>query len=252
MKCMPKRLLFLALLMAPTYLLADNWPAGMTNISGTSFAVIYRDDDGRYIAQLPSERTIEVQSICGTDKPLWLYGSPKPGRCLAVMPERLSNTGIVELQVTFPPKGIKQISLLSTHFVRRENLVLAEPGINERLVVSQRLARMIKKGEHIRQIRSVNLEDHQVVYFVSLDEPSHPADETGDYCGDLKTLVLMRREGGYENMGVLDNMPDLFVRDEKSHMPMALTHIWCGTEASLWKIYPMVENVANFSNGVGG
>lgn len=252
MKRIVTALLFLALSITSTCLLADNWPGGMTNIPGTSFALIYRDDNGRYIAQLPSDNTSEIQSTCRTGKPLWLYGSPKPGKCLAVMPERVADTGIIELQVTFNTAKDKQIVLLSVHNISDMSPALRGPDANELASLLDHIHDEKNFKENINRIKLTVLNNNKIIYFIPIEKTPNTGDDSeNSSCMDFKTLVVMKNDDSFEKLGFLDNMPYKLIINENNFTPIVLTYGSCMTEASLWKIFPKFENAALFSNGVG-
>jgi hypothetical protein len=253
MKCTATLLLFLTLSITPICTLADNWPGGMSLLPGTSFATIYRDGKGRYIAQLPSDKTIEISSTCGTSKPLWLYGSSRPGKCLAVMPSRVVDTGIIELQVTFTSNKDKKIMLLSTRSISNTKSVTREPDANELASLFNHLGHATIKERLIKQIKSVSLDDHKIIYFIPVEQLDDPNNDLVDRaCTRLKTLVLLQNEKRFTELGSLDNMPEDLIDNQTVSAPIALTYSSCKTVASLWVIYPKVKNVANFFNGIGG
>jgi hypothetical protein len=47
-------------------------------------------------------------------------------------------------------------------------------------------------------------------------------------------------------------LPKYIIHTGHNNSPMAITYTYCNTGASLWEIYPTVEEKADFSNAVGG
>jgi hypothetical protein len=182
-------LLLFTLSAIPTYTLADNWPGGMTNIPGTSFAVIYRDDNGRSIAQLPSDKTAEISSTCGTDKPLWLYGSSKPGKCLGVMPVRLADTGITELQVTLPSNDSKEIMLLSTRNINKEKPSLRNLHDDELALLISKFPNLPRK-EFINKIKEADFRSSDKLFFVPVEKIDDPFDDPSAPMHKIKNFNL--------------------------------------------------------------
>ncbi|PMQ07541.1 hypothetical protein DyAD56_02115 [Dyella sp. AD56] len=231
---------------------ASTWPEGETNISGTSFALIQHDDSGRYWAQIPSDNTQDIQSICGTGRPLWLYGSPKPGKCLASMPQRDPGSRITELQVTFVSADDREIRLLSTRDINREKPTLRDLLEDELTLIATGFPDSLnaKSSSHIK---AMDVGGIGTFFFVPVEKIAEPFDEPSDPpCTRWKTLVLRQDAHGLSKVGILDNTPIGVVGVQSGATPMVLTDRSCQTSATLWEISPKVQAMASFFNGVGG
>jgi hypothetical protein len=90
-------------------------------------------------------------------------------------------------------------------------------------------------------------------FFIPLEKIADPTDDPSDPpCTRLKTAVFIQHGNGLSKTGMLDNMPKYIIHTGLNTYPMAITYTYCNTGASLWKIYPTVEEKADFSNAVGG
>jgi len=241
---------------APGCVQASNWPDGDTHISGTSFALIEHDDSGRYLVQIPSSNTQDIQATCGTGRPLWLYGSPKPGKCLAVMPQRDLENRIIELQVTFgsafASTDYRRIRLLSTRDINQEAPSLRDLSDNELASIVTRFPDSLKAKSN-NHIKAMDVGSVDTFFFVPVEKIAEPFDDPADPpCTRWKTMVLRQDAHGLSKVGFLDNMPVGVVGVEAGAPPMMLTEKYCKTTATLWEISPKVQAMASFFNGVGG
>ena len=243
----------LAMLFIPLPTLADNPPEGMSHIPGTSFIYIYSDDKGRSIAIMPADKTTEISQACGTQKLLWLYSVSSPGKCLALMPPHFADEGLVELQVTFAPGNYKEIILLSTYDTNKEKPSYRSLRDDELASLTDKFPDLTKK-EFIKKIKVTDFGNTEKYFFVPIEKINDPTDDPYDPpCTRLKTLVLHQDKNGLSKTGFLDNIPKNLINIQAGAAPMALTYTYCGTGASLWKIYPKVEEEeADFSNDIGG
>jgi hypothetical protein len=245
--------LLLTLLSMPTPSFADNPPEGMSHLPEASFTYIYSDNKGRSIAIIPAIKTTEISQACEAHKPLWIYGVPTAGKCLALMPPRFTpDDGLVELQVTFAPRNYKEIVLLSTRDINKEKQSFRGLSDDELASLTSEFPSLLKK-EFINKIKASDYGNADKLFFVPIEKINEPTDDPYDPpCTRLKTLVLQKNKNGLSKTGFLDNMPQYLVNIQAGAAPMAITYTYCNTGASLWKIYPKVEEEADFSNGIGG
>lgn len=253
MKCITTAAALLILLLMPLPSLADNPPEGMSHLPGTSFIYIYSDDKGRSIAIMPADKTTEISQTCKAHAPLWIYGVSVPGKCLALMPPRYpADDGLVELQVTFTPRNYKEIVLLSTRDINKEKPSYRGLRDDELASLTDKFPNLIKK-DFINKIKATDFGDAEKFFFVPIKKINDPIEDPSSHpCTRLKTVILLQNENGLSKTGFLDNMPKYLVSIQVGEAPMALTYTYCNTGASLWKIYPKVEEKADFSNDIGG
>ncbi|MFK2891052.1 hypothetical protein [Dyella flagellata] len=226
----------------------------MSHIQGLSFALISRDDKGQYIAEMPLDNTTEISGTCGTMKPLWIYGKPRPGRCLALKPPSpfLESNGLIEFQTSFFSDDDEKILLFSTRDLNINKPVMLKANVDEISELTDRYDQSIKKA-YLRKIFEITLKSAGKIYFIPEEKQFEPFDNDSDPgCEILKTLVLLVNDKGAKKLGYLDNFPADMINDQVDEAPIALTYSSCNTTATLWKIYPMVKQEAYLYNGVGG
>lgn len=244
-------LLVLLLISAPAA--ADNPPGGMSHLRGTSFTNLTGGDGAGSVALIPEDKTTEISEACKKHAPIWLYGVPTPGKCLAVLPSHYAMDGLLELQVTFDaPAHYKEIVILSTHDINQGNPSLRAPAGDEIALLESTFTDALTK-QAVGDVRVADLGSAGKFFFVPVEKLSDPVDDPYEPpCPRVKTLVAVEKRGALAITGYMDNAPVQLINTQDGATPTVLTYRFCETDASLWEIYPKVEVKAEFSNGIGG
>jgi hypothetical protein len=108
------------------------------------------------------------------------------------------------------------------------------------------------KNNFANKIKVTDFGNNDKFFFVPTEKINDSTDTPSAPCTRLKTSVLLKNGKGLSNIGSIDNMPKYLISMQPGTAPMAITYTYCNTGASLWKIYPKVEEKADFSNDVGG